>query len=837
MSSVGLKSTSTEDKMSMYESMVEELVADEKSRYILDDLQLAAELGKTLLERNKELENLLRAHQRKCEDQKQEIEFLTKQNLALKEVNDTRMQIYESLDISIHDLEREKHQLIIENSFNKKHIKELNETLEKLEQRCEDATKQFEDVRHILEQERRRNERDGNVCNSSNSSNNTSINNDTNESVIKATIVNKESTMRHIGSASEPESDEQASTPTNPSKSFTTSGQMSITQTTPFMNYSQDFSSIQPIYSHDSESHDSGFKTGSSSSNCADHEELLRVITELEETKQQAHSAQMTISELEQQLSVLSHENSVLQNRIVQSNTIDEMKSVHEELSFLEEVRQGGQMCTRCLKSYDDRMTDNTSYIGTEGDDEDRSLMELLNETNTHSLPPVYRSAVTIKDDEDKSVDAEGNDISEESKTIQYNPYKELVAKYEALLEIQRNPRTKQPQQAQQPQPQSLHDELNSTDFSSLNTKYTSEDEKKSGPRHPDFSEVESSSSGFSDEISSSKATQTDNSSFLFTIVDGEDCKFSIYDEAASAPIESRFRERPKYRELFKEIFTVLKKAAENKEEGESLPLLDDNEKVAESEASKVPPVTPATENIPPCKDFDMQSIISSAISENSIAISECITKTERKKAKSYKKQAAKEEIENKPPASAVQVIGGKLVTPYNRIALDFAAINAKKRARRSRQRSKDKYGTSGRDSSACSAASEMSTSSAQRSTEKKEKELNATAATAVEKAPLTPTKMKRIRRPRELLQLTTLSTLNAGEWNGDSITIYNKNSNKANNPSEFYCRPTTVGTEQIHFKASAASHELRKLKKLDLSYAEVLKQSAAARLRAQRHK
>lgn len=62
-------------------------------------------------------------------------------------------------------------------------------------------------MRHILEQERRRNERvrDGN---SSNSSNNTSIDNDTNESLIKATIVNKESTMRHIGSASEPENDE-----------------------------------------------------------------------------------------------------------------------------------------------------------------------------------------------------------------------------------------------------------------------------------------------------------------------------------------------------------------------------------------------------------------------------------------------------------------------------------------------------------------------------------------------------------------------------------------------------------------------------------------------------
>jgi len=36
MSSVSLKTTSSEDKMSMYETMVEELVADEKSRYILD---------------------------------------------------------------------------------------------------------------------------------------------------------------------------------------------------------------------------------------------------------------------------------------------------------------------------------------------------------------------------------------------------------------------------------------------------------------------------------------------------------------------------------------------------------------------------------------------------------------------------------------------------------------------------------------------------------------------------------------------------------------------------------------------------------------------------------
>lgn len=38
------------------------------------DLQLAAELGKTLLERNKELETALKQHQNVIEEQTQEIE-------------------------------------------------------------------------------------------------------------------------------------------------------------------------------------------------------------------------------------------------------------------------------------------------------------------------------------------------------------------------------------------------------------------------------------------------------------------------------------------------------------------------------------------------------------------------------------------------------------------------------------------------------------------------------------------------------------------------------------------------------------------------------------------
>lgn len=397
----------------------------------------------------------------------------------------------------------------------------------------------------------------------------------------------------------------------------------------------------------------------------------------------------------------------------------------------------------------------------------------------------------------------------------QFNPYKDLVEKYEKLLELKRNSVPKSAESAPAADaPQSLQDELlNSGDFSSFNTKYTSDDEKKTstGARHKtptDFSETETTSSGFSDETST-KATQTDDSnpaSFLFSIADGEDCKFSlnIYDDAA--PIESRFRDRPRYRELFKEIFTVLKKAAENKEEGEKLPLLDDENE----SSSKAPAVTPSTEDIP-C-DFDSQSIMSSAISENSFAISECITKTERKKVKSHKKQLAKDELENKPP-SAVQMVAGKLVTPYNRVALDLMALNAKKRARRSRQRSKDKYG-SGRDSSVCSNASSISnhatTSAAIQDNDSSEGGDTATL-----------TRNKRGRRHRELLQ--TFSTLGASDWNGDSITVYNRNTK---NPSSFYCRPNADNTSEIEFKQSAASHELKKLKKLDLSYAEVLRQS-----------
>lgn len=138
------------------------------------------------------------------------------------------------------------------------------------------------------------------------------------------------------------------------------------------------------------------------------------------------------------------------------------------------------------------------------------------------------------------------------------NPYRDLVDKYEALLEVHNSAFQRNRPEEITPV-SSLHDELASSSLSPVNkNQEASEDsseqnrnnlnaatngaKRKLNLRTPtDFSEAETSSSGYSDEISN-KFTQTDET-FLCTIADGDD-KFSIYDEAS--PIDSRFRHCPK---------------------------------------------------------------------------------------------------------------------------------------------------------------------------------------------------------------------------------------------------------------------------------------------------
>merc|ERR1719342_563549 len=89
--------------------------------------------AKTLLERNRELESNIKHHQAVIDDQAQEIEYLSKQTAALREVNDSRLRIYEQLEISIQELEKNNQRLTAESSADKRKIKGICQQLESLE--------------------------------------------------------------------------------------------------------------------------------------------------------------------------------------------------------------------------------------------------------------------------------------------------------------------------------------------------------------------------------------------------------------------------------------------------------------------------------------------------------------------------------------------------------------------------------------------------------------------------------------------------------------------------------------------------------------------------------
>lgn len=50
-------------------------------------------------------------------------QYMKKQTAALREVNNSRLKIYEQLEVSVQDLERANHRLVIENTSDKKLIK------------------------------------------------------------------------------------------------------------------------------------------------------------------------------------------------------------------------------------------------------------------------------------------------------------------------------------------------------------------------------------------------------------------------------------------------------------------------------------------------------------------------------------------------------------------------------------------------------------------------------------------------------------------------------------------------------------------------------------------
>ncbi|XP_011360210.2 cerebellar degeneration-related protein 2-like [Pteropus vampyrus] len=124
------------------------------------DLHLAAELGKTLLERNKELEESLQQMYATNEEQVQEIEYLTKQLDTLRHVNEQHTKVYEQLDLTARDLELTNQKLVLESKAAQQKIHGLTETVERLQAQVEELQAQVEQLRGLEQLRVRREKRE-----------------------------------------------------------------------------------------------------------------------------------------------------------------------------------------------------------------------------------------------------------------------------------------------------------------------------------------------------------------------------------------------------------------------------------------------------------------------------------------------------------------------------------------------------------------------------------------------------------------------------------------------------------------------------------------------------
>ncbi|XP_020811023.1 cerebellar degeneration-related protein 2-like [Drosophila serrata] len=720
------------------------------SQFMLDDLQLAAELGKTLLERNKELETQIKEYKFKADEQEREIVHLRKHINAMTEVNDSRLKVYEQLEVGIQDLERANQRLNVEKSRDKKQIKLLAANAEGLEARCEELAQQLSDARQSLNSERRK--------------------------------VDRYQQERHNMKTAEPPICFNTNSP------ITNDQEMGFPQLQSIALASPENISLCNANLALSLAEKTSLKS-------EDSEELVKLLGEMETIKRDFLTEQQRCAELEEQLVAIIQENQCLQGRMADTSANQEMMSMHEELSLLDDVRQG-QMCSRCLRDINEsihNLDEQSSVAPTEEiyEDDERSMLSESTSKFSHSA---------IEDRFRKPGDDLQLNAIESS-----NPYRDLVEKYEALLEVQRTSIASK----------NLADAKKTSDLNPAPALQPKEDTIVSSSKESvvtlnnapiEFSEAETSSSGFSDGTGN-KFTQTDErpSSFLCSISNGNDCKFSIYDDVS--PIESHFRNRPEHRELFKEIFGVLKKAADNNEN-------EDKQGVEASGTAAADILVPQAA-IPPLKeespeDFidDTQSVVSSIMSSQSIAISECVTKLERKTAKKHilsvsssLNTASKQGSVCEPSTMKPIEENGRVLTPLKREPLEYItiAVGIKKKNRR-----KHRNQSSSRDRVDLIDSRDNVTRNSPLATRQQHQHHMGQGSVS---APLNRDFGRGISRRGNA---PSSSSAFSGNWNGSPMVIYNQNMN-------------TPRTSRGH---NTVSQDLHKLKKLDLSYAEVLRRA-----------
>ncbi|XP_043274059.1 cerebellar degeneration-related protein 2 isoform X2 [Venturia canescens] len=728
------------------------------------DLQLAAELGKTLLERNKELENSLKSHQSTIEEQAQEIEYMKKQTAALREVNNSRLKIYEQLEVSIQDLERANRRLVVENSSDKKLIKSQSLTIESLEAKSEELLKKIDDLKSQCESLQRQ-QTTNQQCEDESQS----------LTAWKASMTQDGSTKR-IAAKTSPK-------PTQESQIDTCSRQL--------------------VNTH-----------------AEDEEEVTELLRQLHESRNQRARDQARITELTEQLAALVQENTSLEDQLnVWRNKAQDMKNLQDEINTLEEVRQG-HLCGRCLRGVDLSTHDELSVMLDQEEDDDISMAD---------------SFVTDTQRDCESITQETSSKVGEVDESNPNPYRVLVEKYEALLEVQRHPAVRRkpsvPTTCMSLQEElEMSGEFNNFQNSSCDYETSQQDSKTSNQngggrrgfsRKPfsatptDFSEAETSSSGFADETSN-KSTQTDERPgfLLCSIADGEDCKFSIYDD--NSPFESRFRKTPEYRELFSEIFRVLKRAAEAKEDGEKLPLLDNS---SSNNTLKCENNSGDSAQLDDCNSEatdDCQSVMSSVVSS---VVSEPVfrVQTPEMKRKNHETPSTMQETPKSSLSTANSLTNGKVSGDVHnhqrthqprRHHLDYLSINVQVRKKNNAKKNSPKK------------ASVERSATPDNSTSPRVHKSNSSG------------------RRNRFRPLTTAEQADGTIWNGNTLHIFSSktrispgNSNISNNlrsrqgsVSSTRNSPNEQHNSSLEYKPSTASEEVARLRRLEMSYAEALR-------------
>ncbi|XP_064099588.1 uncharacterized protein LOC135210723 isoform X1 [Macrobrachium nipponense] len=569
------------------------------------DLQLAAELGKTLLERNRELESNLKQQQAVIEDQLQEIEYLSKQTAALREVNDSRLRIYEQLEISIQELEKNNQRLSAEGAADKRKIKGLCGNIESLEARCDELQKNLEEARAGAQQLRGRNKR--------------------------RSIILEEQSFRRSHSCENTTQDEEGEVEKEEGEEKEKNGEVL-------------------------KENKCGCQT--SEDRATEELETRAKIEELQERLKESQNERVgevcRREELEIQLACMVQENAVLQDQLTVLREKEvTLRTFDEELASLDDA-SSGRLCRKCLGHVDDSASNSGLYdLHDSIEDTDASiesihgecaLVKLKNggyawgsqlsqespatpksptEKLSRLTPPRARSHNSNhskKEDPQFScsssenceslasigqvvshVGSGGTSPGTEVSDAPHNSllseldtsYRILIEKYEALLEAR-----EQQQQASQHAtlnhgelvhpgvddmsgPMSLvmtDGVMNNQTSLKCQRCHTCTCDLKPNVARPksnmeEFSEVETSSSGFSDGESriSNKATQTGDELICREIFEDSTPTPTVSSRCLdlSSPInpcDKRFQAAPEYKKLFQEIFSVLKKTVDEKD-------------------------------------------------------------------------------------------------------------------------------------------------------------------------------------------------------------------------------------------------------------------------------